>query len=50
MKNYRAPEGMASTKTMTYLIIFTLLAVLAWTTDRDSAFVPDSPIIGYCGE
>jgi hypothetical protein len=50
MKNYRAPEEAFSTKTVTYLIIFALLAVLAWASERDSAFVADTQFIGYCGE
>jgi hypothetical protein len=49
MKNYRAPEEAFSTKTVTYLIIFSLLAVFAWTLDRDS-YEQETHLIGYCGE
>ena len=36
MKNYRAQEGVHLTRFTTYLIIAVLIAVLAWTTERDS--------------
>ena len=36
MKNYRAPESVHVTRITTYLIIAALIAMLSWTTERDS--------------
>jgi len=35
-KNYRAPECVHVTRMTTYLIVAALMALLAWTQDRDS--------------
>lgn len=36
MKNYRAQEGVHVTRATTILIIFSLLALFAWMSERDS--------------